>query len=151
MNAPIVFEETVSYLLAKVTTAYRNAIERHMGEIGLHSGQAFVLIELWNKDGMRPVDIARRLDIKPPTVSSMLRGLEKINLVKTEETDGDGRSVRVFLTAKGRNIRSDVERRWIDVEAECVGPLTSTDRLVLLDVLRKLRGTYTGQKIVEEE
>ena len=42
----IKFEETVSYLLAKVTTAFRNSLERHMGQIGLHGGQIFVLFEL---------------------------------------------------------------------------------------------------------
>lgn len=149
--APIVFEETVSYLLAKVTTAYRNAIERHLGEIDLHSGQTFVLIELWAEDGLRPVDLAHRLNVKPPTVSNMLKGLDKINLIKMKKTDGDGRSVRVFLTGRGKLIRSEVERRWIDVEAECVGSLTPTDRYVMMDLLRKLHSTYTGQKFEVEE
>ncbi len=151
MSQPIVFEETVSYLLAKVTTAYRNAIERHMGSIGLHSGQAFVLIELWREDGLRQIDLARRLNVKAPTVNNMVKGLEQINLVRSMPTKGDGRSVSVHLTQKGKTIRSEVEKRWIDVEAECVGPLSPSDRFVLFEVLKKLRGTYTGQKMEDED
>ena len=49
----IKFDETISYMLAKVTTAFRNALERHMAVIGLHGGQIFVLLELWQQDGLR--------------------------------------------------------------------------------------------------
>lgn len=152
MNEPIVFEDTISYLLAKVTIAYRNAIERHMAEIGLHSGQTFLLIELWREDGIRQIDLAKRLNVSAPTVSTMLIGLRKIHLIKPKKKDeGDGRSSRVFLTERGKHMRGEVERRWIDVEAECIAGLPATDRFVLQEVLKKLRATYTGQIPPEEE
>lgn len=151
MGEPIIFEDTISYLLAKVTTAFRNSLERHMTEIGLHSGQIFLLIELWNEDGLKQVDLAKRLSVKAPTVSNMLRGLAEINLIRTEAAEDDGRSVRVFLTEKGKKIRFDVEKRWVDVEAECIATLAKNDRLILQDVLKQLRSTYTGQKLEEEE
>ena len=66
MAANIKFEETVSYLLAKVTTAFRNSLERHMGKIDLHGGQIFVLLELWEKDGLRQIDIANQLNLSAP-------------------------------------------------------------------------------------
>lgn len=151
MTEQIRFEETVSYLLAKVTTAYRNALERHMGAIGLHGGQTFVLLELWNDDGLRQVDIARRLSLSAPTVNKMLKGLIEINLVTRTRFDDDARSTRIYLTEKGTDIRADVERRWVDLEEECLTGLTETERLVLLEVLRKLRNTYTGQAPPDED
>jgi MarR family transcriptional regulator, organic hydroperoxide resistance regulator len=151
MADQIIFEETVSYLLAKVTTAYRTALEKHMGSIGLHGGQTFVLLELWAEDGLRQVDLARRLSVSAPTINKMLKGLIEINLVLSRRVSGDARSTRVFLTKKGRDIRVDVERRWIDLEAECLTGLSETERLVLLEVLRKLRMTYTGRKDAEDE
>ncbi len=152
MTDSIVFEDTISYLLAKVAVAYRTAIERHMAEIGLHSGQTFLLIELWREDGLRQVDLAKRLNVSAPTVSTMLVGLRRIKLIKPKEKDdGDGRSSRVYLTDRGRHIRGDVERRWIDVEAECIAGLPSTDRFVLHEVLKKLRATYTGQKPPQDD
>lgn len=151
MVEPIKFDETISYLLAKVTTAFRNALERHMTEIDLHSGQTFLLIELWNEDGLKQVDLAKRLGVKAPTVSNMLRGLEEINLVHTEPAADDGRSIRVFLTEKGKKIRFEVEKRWVDVEMECISTLSKNDQLILQDVLKRLRSTYTGQKFEEED
>ena len=152
MSEPIIFEETVSYLLAKVTTAFRNSIEQHMAEVDLHSGQVFVLIELWREDGLKQIELAKRLNVKPPTVSNMIRGLEKIHLVRTEQDPKDGRATTVHLTARAKTTtRQDVEKRWIDVEAECVAGLSNSDRVILFDVLKKLRGTYTGQKVADEE
>lgn len=147
----IEFEKTVSYMLARVAILYRNAVERSMAQIGLHSGQAFLLIELWKEDALRPSDLATRLNVKAPTVSSMLRGLEQVNLVKLRSFEKDGRSSRVVLTEAGRQMRAEVERQWLDLESECVSGLTKTELLILEDVLKKLRATYTGQKLVEEE
>ena len=151
MPEPIIFEETVSYHLAKVATAFRNSIEQHMASADLHSGQVFVMIELWRQDGMKQIELAEQLNVKAPTLSNMIRGLEKINLVRTKKHSKDGRAMTVHLTARGKTIREDVEKSWIEVEAECVAGLSVSDRFVLFEVLKKLRGTYTGQKVEEED
>ncbi len=141
----IKFEDTVSYLLAKVTTAFRNSLERHMGEIGLHGGQIFVLLELWKQDGLRQVDLANRLSLSAPTVNKMLKGLIEINLITRARIDDDARSTRIFLTPRGREMREDVESQWLELEENCLSGLTETERLVLFELLGKLRSTYTGR------
>ena len=145
MAALIKFEETVSYMLAKVTTAFRNSLERHMGTIGLHGGQIFVLFELWKQDGLRQIDIADRLNLSAPTVNKMLKGLIEINLVTRVRIDDDARSTRIFLTETGREMRHDIEAQWLELEENCLSGLTETERLVLSDLLGKLRSTYTGK------
>src|SRR6476661_2839396 len=104
----IKFEETVSFRLAKVTTAFRNSLERHMGRIGLHGGQIFVLLELWKQDGLRQIDIASRLSLSAPTVNKMLKGLIEVNLVTRSRTEDDARSTRIFLTKKGQHMRGEM-------------------------------------------
>ena len=144
MAEMIKFEETVSFRLAKVTTAFRNSLERHMGQIGLHGGQIFVLLELWKEDGLRQIDIASRLSLSAPTVNKMLKGLIEINLVTRSRTDDDARSTRIFLTKRGQEMRGEIEAQWLELEESCLTGLTETERLVLFDLLGKLRTTYTG-------
>lgn len=151
MASHIKFEDTVSYLLAKVTTAFRNSLERHMGEIGLHGGQVFVLLELWKQDGLRQVDIATRLNLSAPTVNKMIKGLTEINLVTHSKIDGDKRSTRIFLTPLGYEIREEVEKQWLELEESCLTGLTETERLVLSELLGKLRNTYTGREEESDE
>ena len=146
MTEFIKFEDTVSYLLAKVTTAFRNSLERHMGEIGLHGGQIFVLFELWKQDGLRQIDIANRLSLSAPTVNKMLKGLIEINLVTRSRLDDDARSTRIFLTDGGADMREAVEAQWLELEENSLSGLTETERLVLFELLGKLRTTYTGRE-----
>jgi len=147
----IKFEETVSYLLAKVTTAFRNSLERQMGQIGLHGGQIFVLFELWKNDGLRQIDIANRLNLSAPTVNKMLKGLIEINLVTRSRFEDDARSTRIFLTPQGIAMRADVEEQWLELEESCLSGLTETERLVLFELLGKLRNTYTGRGETDDE
>lgn len=150
MTANIKFEETVSYLLAKVTTAFRNSLERHMGKIDLHGGQIFVLLELWEKDGLRQIDIAKRLNLSAPTVNKMIKGLIEINLVTSERLEDDGRSTRIYLTKSGYAMRTNVEAQWVDLEESCLVGLSEIERLVLFDLLGRLRNTYTGRETAED-
>ena len=92
MTALIKFEDTVSYRLARVTTAFRSSLERSMGQIGLHGGQVFILFELWHEDGLKQRDLAERLALAAPTVNKMVRGLVQIGLVTNSRLDDDARS-----------------------------------------------------------
>jgi DNA-binding MarR family transcriptional regulator len=147
----IKFEDTVSFMLAKVATAFRSELERQMGIIGLHGGQMFVLLELWNQDGLRQIDLAKRLDLSAPTVNKTVKGLIEVNLVTRSRFEDDARSTRIFLTDQGYAIRRDVERQWVELEGECLKELTPAERLIFYDLLGKIRATYTGRVADEGE
>ena len=146
MNPEIEFEQTVSYLLVRVSTAFRTSLEKFMGKIGLHGGQTFVLLELWKKDGQRQVDIAKKLDLSAPTVSKILKGMAEINLVQLERLEDDGRSTRVFLTKQGFAIRDEVEEQWHELEAFCLAGVTEAEKMMLFELLSKMRNAYTGRE-----
>lgn len=145
MSQLIEFEDTSSFLLAKVGTAFRNSLERFMAPIGLHAGQVFVLIELWRSDGMRQIDLAERLDVAAPTVNKTVKGMIELGLVKITRLVDDARSTRIFLTDRGRSIRPEIEGQWLELEEDCLSSLTETERLVLFDLIGKLRNKYTGR------
>lgn len=151
MNPQIEFDQTVSYLLVRASTAFRSSLERYMGKIGLHGGQTFVLLELWKKDGMRQVDIAAKLDLAAPTVSKILKGMVDVNLVTLERLEDDGRSTRVFLTDTGYAMRSQVEEQWRELELFCLGGITEAEKMMLFELLSKMRNAYTGRDPEEEE
>ena len=132
--------DSVSYLLSKLTTAHRNLLEKSVQEIGLHSGQVFVLRELWKKDKQRQVDLAERLNLAPPTVNKILGGMLEADLVTRERFDNDARSTRIVLTQKGRDIRPLLEGKWVEIEEQTLMGLTDTEALILKQLLAKLLG-----------
>src|SRR5688500_18185856 len=120
------FSDSVSYLLSKLTTAHRNLLEKSVQEIGLHSGQVFVLFELWKKDGQRQVDLAEKLNLAAPTVNKILGGMLGVHLVTRERYEDDARSTRIYLTDKGRAVRNALEEKWTDIEEQTLMGLTET-------------------------
>ena len=134
------FRDSVSYLLSKLTTAHRNLLEKSVQEVGLHSGQVFVLFELWKKDGQRQVDLAEKLNLAAPTVNKILGGMLQADLVTRERYEDDARSTRIYLTEKGRSVREALELKWVDIEEQTVMGLTETEALILKQLLAKLLG-----------
>ncbi|MBC7900351.1 MAG: winged helix-turn-helix transcriptional regulator [Saprospiraceae bacterium] len=134
------FENSISFLLAKVSVAHRNMLQKAVSEVGLHSGQVFVLFELWKTDGQRQIDLADRLNLAPPTVNKILGGLLDGDFVTRAKYEDDARSTRIFLTAKGNDVRERLETQWAELEAETVEGLTDTETLMLRQLLGKLLG-----------
>lgn len=132
------FEETAAYLLAKATVSHKNALEKYVNTVGLHSGQVFVLMELWKADGQRQIDLAARLNLTPPTVNKILGGLLENDFVTRARYEDDARSTRIFLTPKGTEVRIALERAWEELEAQTLAGLTDTEALMLKQLLQKL-------------
>src|SRR5690606_28773937 len=132
------FEGSGAYLLSKITIAHRNLLERHLHEVGLHSGQVFVLVELWKKDGQRQIDLSETVRLAPPTVNKILTGLLDLGLVTRNRYEDDGRSVRIFLTDEGKEIRRDIEAVWDIIEERTMDALTDTEQIVFRQLLTKL-------------
>jgi DNA-binding MarR family transcriptional regulator len=137
-------EQTVSFVLSRVSTAFRNSLERRMGEIGLHSGQVFILMELWKKDGLRQVDLAARVGVTTPTINKMVLGLIASDLVDRTRLENDSRSTRIFLTPSGHQLREAVESQWHELEENTVAGLTEAERLIMYELLAKMKNLYSG-------
>ena len=134
------FSKTASFQFSKAANVFRNLLERKMTEIGLHSGQVFVLVELWRTDGQRQIDLASRLRLSPPTVNKILGGLIGSDFVTRGRYEDDARSTRIYLTQKGIDVQEQVEQQWIELEELVLGELTETERLILLQLLEKIIG-----------
>jgi DNA-binding MarR family transcriptional regulator len=132
------FDESISYLLARVGVAHRKTLERTAAKVGLHGGQIFVLMELWKKDGLRQVDLATRLELAPPTVNKILGGLLEGDLVTRSKYEDDARSTRIFLTEKGSRAQALLEAEWDALEEQTIVNLTDTEVLVLKQLLMRL-------------
>ena len=136
----MVLEESASYILARLATAHRTAVDKYMQAAGLHGGQVFILMELWKKDGQRQTDLAARLEVSPPTINKILGGLLERDFVTRARYEDDARSTRIFLTPKGVEVRQVVEQQWSELEAHTLANLTETERLMFRQLLLKIRG-----------
>lgn len=132
------FNETTTYLLTQISTFLKVEIEKQLAQFDLHSGQIFVLFELWNTDGQSQIEIANRLRLSPPTINKMVKSLTQNGFVATKACPHDGRIMRVYITPKGAAIRPSVEEKWRKLDELLGTNLTPTEQLVLTQLFSKL-------------
>ena len=132
-------KETTGFTLAKVCRAHRGNVGELLADVGLHVGQEMVLFELWREDGLRGGELAERLGVEPPTVTKMLRRLERCGLVSRSQDPEDARSLRVYLTEEGRSLEEPVVRCWERVEEKSLAGMSADERRTLHRLLTKVR------------
>lgn len=137
-------QETVSFALSRVSTAYRSTLERHMESVGLHGGQVFVMMELWKQDGQRQVDLSAKIGVSTPTINKIILGLVNGGFVQRVRLENDARSTRIFLTDVGASLKEPVEAQWHELEENTVSGLTEAERLILFELLQKMKNLYSG-------
>ena len=133
------FFTSINYLLNQVFIAYRSNLEKSLNEIGLHSGQVFILIDLWNEDGRSQNQIAKSLNLSAPTINKMIKSLAQNGFLQMTKSDFDGRASIITLTEKGLEICGQVEQIWQDLETDIYSNLTPTDKIIFNQLLEKIR------------
>ena len=136
--------ETTTYLFAEVTNLYRYTFEKSISELGLHSGQIFVLQLLFDDDGQNQIELASKLKVSAPTVNNMVKSLLNNSFVQTKACKKDGRMVRVYLTQKSRDLESSISEVWLKFEEVFFKSLTATEKLVLSQLLEKIKMDFNN-------
>ena len=80
---------------------------------------------------MRLTDLARIEQVKPPTMTKVIAGLEAGGFVKRRADSEDARAVKLEATAHGRKLLQEGRRRRVKRLAEALQALTSDELEVL--------------------
>jgi len=91
--------------LGNAVRTIRARVDRTLQNSGLRLGQYQVLRHLWDEDGLTPREIADRLDVEMPTVTRTVQRMVRDGLVQRRAHPGDARSVRIYLTKRGSDLR----------------------------------------------
>ncbi len=128
----------IGYRILQIHRAHRNRAEVALGELGLHTGQEWVLFQLWNEEGLTQSQLVENLGVEPPTITKTLDRLEKAGLVERRQDVEDARVSRVFLTRKGRELQGPVEKVWKDLETKTIQGLSEAEKALMLRLLDQI-------------
>jgi DNA-binding MarR family transcriptional regulator len=116
------------YLLALASRRWNEILERHFADAGfaeVRASYGALLVPLFEEDGLRLGELARRAGLSKQTVTTMSRLLERDRLVSREPDSGDGRATRLFLTERARGFEPVVESVLAELDqqvARILGP-----------------------------
>jgi MarR family transcriptional regulator, organic hydroperoxide resistance regulator len=91
--------------LGNAVRTIRSRVDRTLQNSGLRLGQYQVLRHLWDEDGLTPREIASRLDVEMPTITRTVQRMVRDGLVQRRAHPDDARSVRIYLTKRGVDLR----------------------------------------------
>jgi DNA-binding MarR family transcriptional regulator len=129
---------TITHRLAQAAHAYRVRAGSQLSRINLHSGQETLLKALATADGMSMSDLAAALGVQPPTVTKMISRLAAQDYVERRASPGDGRQAQVFLTERGRDAISSIDKLWKRIEKTALADIDDKDRKRLRKLLRQV-------------
>lgn len=129
----------INNLLTTLNNSHREINQKVLADIGLPSGQAQILSVLWSRDGLSQADISKELGISAPTVSSLISKLESSKFLKCKKCKSDKRLVRVYLTKKGFDIRSEAEAKWRQIEEIILTDFSDTEKIMVMMLLEKIK------------
>lgn len=84
-----------------IISLYRPLLE----PLGLTHPQYLVMVALWQSEPLSVREVSQLLQLEPPSVSPVLKRLQQAGLIERHRDTTDERSVRLTLTAKGRDLR----------------------------------------------
>jgi DNA-binding MarR family transcriptional regulator len=112
--------DDLGFLLAKATQHWNELLLERFRAAGwseVRPSYGSILVPLFEEDGLRMGELARRARLSKQTMTTMVRLLEREQLVRRERDPADGRAFRIVLTAKARRFEPTVERTLAELAA----------------------------------
>ena len=119
-GAASVTRDDLGYLLAKASQRWNELLAQRFDAAGFPDVRpAFgsVLVPLFEEDGLRIGELARRAHLSKQALTELTRRLEAAGLVERRQDPDDARAARIFLTERSREfepvagaVLADLER-----------------------------------------
>lgn len=100
-------------LFMKVATDLENYLDSFLAPYNLSAGRFTILYLLSDSpEGMIPSELSQKVGVTQATISGLINGLEKAELVKRELHQKDGRSFVIKLSDKGETLIRQIFPLW---------------------------------------
>lgn len=133
--------DNLGWLLAKALQRWNERLEEGFRSAGfpeVRPAYGSVLVPLFEEDGLRMGELARRSGLSKQAMTSLVRAVEQAGLVSRGRDSEDGRAYRVSLTPRGNEFRPVAEGVLVDLGARARTELTDEELQGLLSSLRKV-------------
>jgi MarR family transcriptional regulator, organic hydroperoxide resistance regulator len=140
-TAPTITRENLGFLLAKASQRWNELLAAGFSEHGfpeVRPSYGSVLVPLFEEDGLRMGEIARRSRLSKQTMTTMIRLAERDGLVVREPDPEDARAVRVRLSDRAREFAPVAERVLKRLEERVAGILGGSGQRRMRDGLAEL-------------
>lgn len=104
-SAAALGRDDLGFLLAKASQRWNELLAERFAAAGygdVRPSYGSLLVPLFDEDGLRIGELARRARLSKQTLTTMVRLLERDGLVERRADPADARAQQIFLTARAR-------------------------------------------------
>ncbi|MDO9286994.1 MAG: MarR family transcriptional regulator [Aquabacterium sp.] len=133
--------DVLGYHIAQARVTTMDSFVRHIGQpFALRTVEYSLLLLLLANGPQAPKRLGQALALSAPNLTLLLDRLQDRGLIRRERSPTDGRSHNIVLTVDGQRLADDGAAAAGPMEAELDDRLSRAERLMLIELLRKVAG-----------
>ena len=133
-------EQNLAYLLSRTATLFDRVFYQDITDKGIsvtvHQWQ--FLQKLYQTDGLSQVELAALLEKSGPNVTRILDVMEKNNLITRNADPADRRKFLIYLTAKGRRMKTKITPLSHKARDKAFAGLSENELKTLREILNRI-------------
>jgi MarR family transcriptional regulator, organic hydroperoxide resistance regulator len=134
--------DRLAHLVKDATRALLRALQMRLAAHSVSLGHWTFLRILWEKDGLTQRELSEQAGVMEPTTFSALKAMERFGMVTRRQMPGNKKKVFVYLTPKGRLLKSKLVPLAEEVNAVAANNVKASDiattRQTLLAIIENL-------------
>ncbi len=140
--------DRLAHLVKDATRALVRALQMRLAAHKVSFGHWTFLRILWEGDGLTQRELSVEAGVMEPTTFAALKAMERLGYVTRRQVGRDRKKVYVFLTPKGRLLKSRLVPLAEEVNAIALRGVVAADiavtRAMLLAIIENLAGDEQG-------
>ena len=127
-------------IIGPIAHIYRSHLAymiKELEDYRIGSGQFDFLMVLYHKDGVSQENLAKILKVSKATSTRAIQSLEKEGYVYRQRDENDLRAYKVYLTEKGKEIRSVVLEKLISFVDTLLSDFTPEEKEIFRQLVQK--------------
>ena len=133
--------DNLGFLLAKASQRWNELLAERFAARGypeVRAAYGALLVPLFEEDGLRMGELARRARLSKQTMTTMVRLLERDGLVRRVPDPADGRAWLVRLTPRARRFQPVAAEVLREIEGDIDTRVDATKRQALQEALKEV-------------
>ena len=137
-------KEQLGFLMSDIFRLMRHNFQEHVkGGSSLTFAQAKALRYISTSEGLRQVELAEKLDIKPITLARLIDLLEEKKMVERRADLNDRRAYCLYLLPAGERELIVVNRVITEIRAKAFGAIEASQHEVVFQYLKTMRNNLS--------
>jgi len=132
-------DECIFFQLAKLSQTATRTWGQKVSELDITATQAMVIRFLYDEDGVTSIELGKKTELDSSTMTGILDRLETAGLIARKDNLDYRRSIRIFLTDKGKVTGKEVSARMETANNEFYKRMKKEDEKELRRIISLIR------------